>query len=161
MPKYQISFLHAYILTRLLFAAMKYLPSSFFSFTICSNSWVMWQQQKPQQSREEEEEQKVHWSVYCLWKQSITGTADFDNHIQEKLIPRSQSFLSFFSCISPEGLSKIFFGLLLFFHKFSVQALNLILFWGIFFFVCLLNQLGLTYKWFKHKLANVVSPRNR
>lgn len=53
----------------------------------------MWQQQKPQQSREEEEEQKVHWSVYCLRKQSITGTADFDNYIQEKF-DRSATLLS-------------------------------------------------------------------
>lgn len=66
LPKYQISFLRAYILARLLFAAMKYLPSGFFSFTICSHSWVMWQQHKPQESREEEEEQRVHRSVYCL-----------------------------------------------------------------------------------------------
>lgn len=56
----------ANILARLLFAAMKYLPSGFFSFTICSHSWVMWQQHKPQESREEEEEQRVHRSVYCL-----------------------------------------------------------------------------------------------
>lgn len=36
LPKYWISFLHAYIFTRLLFAAMKYLPSGFFSPTTCS-----------------------------------------------------------------------------------------------------------------------------
>lgn len=98
LPKYWISFLHAYIFTRLLFAAMKYLPSGFFSPTTCSVHICLAQLSHVTTTKTTAEQgggRGAKSALICLllWKQSITGTADFDNYIQEKF-DRSATLLS-------------------------------------------------------------------